>query len=175
MLVCYKDPEARCPAPGGRGSPTPERSGPPSSSSTSSNRPRPRSCPAGRGRSWSGTVCTRQRTWRSRSCSSCKSPPRTGAGHTESQSHPVVTCEKIWGSHCSKLTCRYFWQSVMASENSPDQVFRGEPSMSSLILDLHIQRFCSLLAFCIFCIGCNALITWNRPTGLLKMPSPPLR
>ena len=59
----------------------------------------------------------------------------------------------------SKLTCRYFWQSVMASENSPDQVFRGEPSMSSLILDLHIQRFCSLLAFCIFCIGCNALIT----------------
>ena len=41
----------------------------------------------------------------------------------------------------SKLTCRYFWQSVMASENSPDQVFRGEPSMSSLILDLHIQGF----------------------------------
>ena len=59
----------------------------------------------------------------------------------------------------SKLTCRYFWQSVMASENSPDQVFRGEPSMSSLILDLHIQGFRSLLAFCVFCIGCNAHIT----------------
>ena len=35
-------------------------------------------------------------------------------------------------------TCKYRWQSVTASENSPDQVFRGELSMSSLIL--HIPR-----------------------------------
>ena len=50
----------------------------------------------------------------------------------------------------------------MASENSPDQVFRGEPSMSSLILDLHIQGSCLLLAFCVFCIVYNAHMTHSQ-------------
>ena len=74
-------------------------------------------------------------------------PPYVNDGDTAGVSregHGVAEKEEVG-------TCKYFWQSVTASENSPDQVFRGELSMSSLILLVLVrysqstQNQCSLL------------------------------